>query len=214
MNVLLGLSRSIDRMTTFVGKAVSWLILASVLISAGNAVIRKLFDMSSNAWLELQWYLFGAVFMLAAAWTLQKNEHVRIDIISNMLSRRTRNWIDFLGHLLILVPFSGLMVWLLVPYVLRSFENQEYSPNAGGLIVWPAKAILLAGFALLLLQAISELIKRGGVLFYGMEDTTPLHRAHPAAEEMEGTALIPDRDARDADPPGDAPPHRDGGAAR
>lgn len=211
MNVLLGLSRSIDRMTTFVGKAVSWLILASVLISAGNAVIRKLFDMSSNAWLELQWYLFGAVFMLAAAWTLQKNEHVRIDIISNMLSRRTRNWIDFLGHLLILVPFSGLMVWLLVPYVLRSFENQEYSPNAGGLIVWPAKAILLAGFALLLLQAISELIKRGGVLFYGMEDTTPLHRAHPAAEEMEGTALIPDQDAGS---PEGAPRHRDGGATR
>lgn len=187
MNLLLGVSRSIDRVTAFVGKAVAWLILASVLVSAGNAVIRKAFDMSSNAWLELQWYLFGAVFMLAAAWTLQKNEHVRIDIISNQLPRRARNWIDFLGHLLVLLPFSGLMIWLLVPYVLRSYETHEMSGNAGGLVIWPAKALLLGGFFLLFIQGISELIKKASVLFFGMEDETPQHSSHPAAEEMEGT---------------------------
>jgi len=196
MNALLGLSRSIDRFTAFIGKAVSWLVLASVLVSAGNAVIRKAFDMSSNAWLELQWYLFGAVFMLAAAWTLQKNEHVRIDIVSNQLPRRTRDWIDFLGHLFVLLPFSGLMVWLLVPYVARSYEGHEMSGNAGGLIIWPAKALLLAGFALLFLQGVSELIKKAGVLFFGVEDTTPQHASHPTAEEMEGTVV--DRDSESA----------------
>lgn len=187
MQALLGLSRSIDRLTAFVGKSVAWLVLVAVLVSAVNAVVRKAFDISSNAWLELQWYLFGAVFMLAAAWTLQKNEHVRVDILSNLMSRRARNWIDFLGHLLVLLPFSGLMLWLLVPYVLRSFDSGEYSPNAGGLIVWPAKALLLAGFALLFLQGISELIKKAAVLFAGVDDLTPHHSAPPAVEAMEAT---------------------------
>lgn len=185
MNALLAVSRTIDRFTAFVGKSVAWLILASVLVSAVNAVVRKTFDLSSNAWLELQWYLFGAVFMLAAAWTLQKNEHVRVDIVSGFFSRRVRNWIDFLGHLLILLPFTLLMLKLLVPYVIRSYESGEYSPNAGGLILWPAKALLLAGFALLFLQAVSELIKRASVLFFGMEDTTPLHKNHPSLEDAE-----------------------------
>lgn len=200
MNLLLGLSRSIDRLTAFIGKAVSWLVLAAVLVSAANAVIRKAFDMSSNAWLELQWYLFGAVFMLAAAWTLQKNEHVRIDIVSNQLSQKARNWIDFLGHLLVLLPFSGLMIWLLVPYVMRSYETGEMSGNAGGLIIWPAKALLLVGFAFLFLQGISELIKKAGVIFFGIEDRTPQHSSHPTAEEMEGTA------SHDGDPHGEGRP--------
>ncbi|MGN6550857.1 MAG: TRAP transporter small permease subunit [Pararhizobium sp.] len=187
MQALMGLSRSIDRLTAFVGKSVAWLVLVAVLVSAVNAVVRKAFDISSNAWLELQWYLFGAVFMLAAAWTLQKNEHVRVDILSNLMSRRARNWIDFLGHLLVLLPFSGLMLWLLVPYVLRSFDSGEYSPNAGGLIVWPAKGLLLAGFALLFLQGISELIKKAAVLFAGADDPTPHHSSPPAVEAMEAT---------------------------
>ena len=200
MNALLAVSRAIDRLTAFVGKSVAWLILASVLVSAVNAVVRKAFDLSSNAWLELQWYLFGAVFMLASAWTLQRNEHVRVDIVSGFFSRRVRNWIDFLGHLFILLPFAFLMVKLLVPYVILSYESQEYSPNAGGLILWPAKALLLAGFLLLLLQGISELIKRAAVLFCGMEDTTPLHKNHPSMEDAdlapEGVLTAPAPSAR------------------
>lgn len=187
MQALIGLSRSIDRLTAFVGKSVSWLVLVAVLVSAVNAVVRKAFDISSNGWLELQWYLFGAVFMLAAAWTLQKNEHVRVDILSNLMSRRARAWIDFLGHLVMLLPFCGLMLWLLVPYVIHSIDSGEYSPNAGGLIVWPAKALLLAGFGLLFLQGLSELIKKAAVLFFGMTDPTPAHSAPPAVEAMEAT---------------------------
>lgn len=197
MNALIAVSRTIDRFTAFAGRAVAWLILASVLVSAVNAVVRKTFDLSSNAWLELQWYLFGAVFMLAAAWTLQRNEHVRVDIVSNFFSRRARNWIDFLGHILVLVPFTLLMLKLLIPYVLISYETQEYSPNAGGLIVWPAKAILLAGFLLLFLQAISEIIKRAGTLFGGMEDTLTRHGSHPSAEDAENAP--PERAYREMD---------------
>lgn len=190
MQALLSFSRGIDRVTTFFGRAVSWLVLVVVLVSAGNAIVRKAFNMSSNAWLEVQWYLFGAIFMLAAAWTLLRNEHIRVDIVSNYLSKRSRDWIDFLGHLLFLLPFTILMVWLLVPYVVGSFERQEYSPNAGGLIVWPAKALLLAGFVLLVFQGVSELIKRGAILFAGVPDTTPLAKHLPLAEEME--QLAPD----------------------
>ncbi|MEE2950372.1 MAG: TRAP transporter small permease subunit [Pseudomonadota bacterium] len=196
---LLSLSRAIDRVTTFIGRGISWLVLIVVLVSAGNAVIRKIFDVSSNAWLELQWYLFGAIFMLCAAWTLLRNEHIRVDIISNLMTKRQRDWVDFLGHLFMLLPFTLLMVWLLTPYVISSFERQEYSPNAGGLIVWPAKALLLAGFLLLLAQAISELIKRAGVLFAGIEDTTPM--ATHAAEAVEAGALAPDTPQGGADTP-------------
>ncbi|MEF2550451.1 TRAP transporter small permease subunit [Aurantimonas sp. A2-1-M11] len=203
MSALLSFSRGIDRVTTFIGRSVSWLVLLVVLVSAGNAIIRKLFDISSNAWLELQWYLFGAIFMLAAAWTLLKNEHIRVDIVSNVLSKRTRDWIDFIGHLVALLPFTGLMIWLLSPYVLQSFSRGEYSPNAGGLILWPAKALLLAGFILLFLQGVSELIKRGAILFGGMEDTTPMASAHPEAPEL--AALAPDHPEGGAEPP----PHDD-----
>ncbi|TFF21984.1 TRAP transporter small permease subunit [Jiella endophytica] len=191
MSALMSFARGIDRVTAFVGRGVAWLVLVVVLVSAGNAVIRKVFDISSNAWLELQWYLFGAIFMLAAAWTLQRNEHIRVDIVSNMLSKRTRDWIDLIGHLVILLPFTVVMVWLLAPYVLHSFEIGEYSPNAGGLIIWPAKALLLAGFLLLLFQGISELIKRAAVLFAGYPDETPAGVAH-AAEASELAALAPD----------------------
>jgi TRAP-type mannitol/chloroaromatic compound transport system permease small subunit len=143
---------------------VSWLVLVAVLVSAGNAVIRKAFSMSSNAWLELQWYLFGAVFMLAAAYTLKNNEHIRIDIFYGSRSKRTRDWIDLLGHILFLMPFSVLMVFLLWPYVWRSYLSGEHSPNAGGLVLWPARAFLLIGFVLLVLQGVSEIIKKIAIM--------------------------------------------------
>jgi TRAP-type mannitol/chloroaromatic compound transport system permease small subunit len=185
---LLAVSRVIDAVTGFIGHHIRWLILAAVLVSATNAIIRKLFDISSNAWLELQWYLFGAVFMLAAAYTLQRNEHIRIDIVSGRLAKRTRDWIDLLGHTLMLMPFAILMLYYLVPYVRQSFRNQETSGNAGGLIIWPAKAILLAGFALLALQGVSEIIKRVAVMRGAIPDPTPEHHAHPIVEEQLATA--------------------------
>ena len=164
MGALLALSRGIDAVTAFIGRWVYWLILAAVLVSAGNATVRKLFDISSNAWLELQWYLFGAVFMLAAAYTLQRNEHIRIDIISNMLSARTRNWIDVIGHTLFLLPLTLLMISQSAPWVLEGIKSGEMSSSAGGLILWPARFVILAGFVLLFFQAISELVKRVAVM--------------------------------------------------
>jgi TRAP-type mannitol/chloroaromatic compound transport system permease small subunit len=160
MGALLYLSRGIDAVTASVGRWVYWLILAAVLVSAGNAVIRKLFSISSNAWLELQWYLFGAVFMLAAAYTLQRNEHIRIDIVSNMLPKRGRDWIDVIGHALFLLPLSVLMVRELLPWVIAGIRSGEMSSNAGGLVLWPARLVILVGFVLLFFQGISELIKR------------------------------------------------------
>jgi len=164
MGALLSLSRVIDAVTACIGRWVYWLILAAVLVSAGNAVVRKLFDVSSNAWLELQWYLFGAVFMLAAAYTLQRNEHIRIDIVSNMLPARGRNWIDVIGHALFLLPLTVIMVRQMVPWVIDGIQSGEVSSNAGGLIIWPARLIVLVGFMLLLVQAISEVIKRIAVM--------------------------------------------------
>lgn len=188
MEGLLALSRGIDRLNEFIGKWVSWLILVSILVSAGNAIIRKLFDVSSNAWLELQWYLFGAAFMLAAAYTLKQNEHIRIDIVYGMWSRRVQHWIDLIGHLFFLMPFVLLMVYMFVPYTLHSFQSCEGSTNSGGLIVWPAKAILLVGFTLLALQGISEIIKKIAIMRGDMEDPNPFVSAHEQAE-LEGKAL-------------------------
>ncbi|MBX3597139.1 MAG: TRAP transporter small permease subunit [Rhizobiaceae bacterium] len=188
MAILLALSRAIDRFNEIVGKAVGWLILLSILISATNAVIRKAFSMSSNAWLEAQWYLFGAAFLLAAAYTLKQNEHIRIDIVYGMFSRRVQHWIDLLGHILFLMPFVLLMIYYFVPYVMLSYRIGEVSTNAGGLIVWPAKALLLAGFTLLGLQGVSEIIKKIAVMRGDIEDPNPFVSAHEAAE-LEGKAL-------------------------
>ena len=182
MDGLLALSRGIDRLNEFIGKWVSWLILLSILVSAGNAIIRKTFDISSNAWLELQWYLFGAAFLLAAAYTLKQNEHIRIDIVYGMFPRRVQHWIDLLGHLLFLMPFCLLMVLYLGPYVLLSYRSGEVSNNAGGLIIWPAKLLLLIGFALLTLQGVSEIIKKIAVMRGRMEDPNPFVSAHEQAE--------------------------------
>lgn len=188
MKGLLALSRGIDRLNETIGKLVSWLILLAILVSAGNAVIRKVFDTSSNAWLELQWYLFGAAFMLAAAYTLKQNEHIRIDIVYGLFPRRLRHWIDLFGHVFFLMPFVTLMVIYFVPYVSLSFHSGEMSTNAGGLIVWPAKAILLAGFFLLFLQGISEIIKKIAIMRGLMEDPNPFLSAHEQAE-LEAKAL-------------------------
>ncbi len=170
MDALLALSRGIDRLTAFIGRAVSFAILAAILVSATNAVIRKLFDSSSNAWLELQWYLFGAAYLLAAAYTLQRNEHIRIDILSSQLPRRVRSWIELGGHLLMLMPFVILIIVEAVPFVWRSVVEGEHSPNAGGLLLWPAKSLILAGFVLLFLQGVSEIIKRIAILSGRLED--------------------------------------------
>jgi TRAP-type mannitol/chloroaromatic compound transport system permease small subunit len=164
LDAALGLSQLIDRANAFIGKSVSWLVLAAVLVSAVNAIIRKAFDTSSNAWLEAQWYLFGAVFMLAAAWVLQLNAHVRIDALSTHFSQKTRNWIDLFGHIFFLLPLCLLMIWLTIPYFWESFIGNEISANAGGLIVWPTKLFILIGFILLTFQGLSEIIKRLAVI--------------------------------------------------
>jgi TRAP-type mannitol/chloroaromatic compound transport system permease small subunit len=189
MQALIALSRGIDRVTDVIGRAVIWLILMAVLVSAGNAVVRKVFNYSSNAWLELQWYLFGAAFMLAAAYTLKQNEHVRVDILYASRSRATQHWIDLFGHVFFLLPFVVLMTWLLVPYALQAWNSGEMSSNAGGLIIWPARALLLAGFILLVLQALSEIIKKIAVILGLMEDPHPTISAKEAAE-LEVAALV------------------------
>ncbi|MCV3238340.1 TRAP transporter small permease subunit [Mesorhizobium sp. ZC-5] len=189
MAELLALSRAIDRFNEFVGKWVGWLILVSILVSAGNAVIRKAFNMSSNAWLELQWYLFGAAFLLAAAYTLKQNEHIRIDIVYGMFSRRVQHWIDLLGHVFFLMPFVLLMIFYFVPYVSLSFHSGEVSTNAGGLIIWPAKSLLLIGFLLLGVQGVSEIIKKIAIMSGHMDDPNPFISAHEQAE-LDAKALV------------------------
>ncbi|MBC2836001.1 TRAP transporter small permease subunit [Paragemmobacter straminiformis] len=188
MRALLALAAGIDRINERVGRATAWLILVAVLVSAANAVVRKVFSVSSNAWLEMQWYLFGAAFLLAAAYTLKQNEHIRIDIVYGLFSRRVQHWIDLFGHVVFLMPFVLLMVWYLVPYVAQSFRNGEVSTNSGGLVIWPAKGLLLAGFVLLAAQGISEIIKKIGVMRGLIPDPTPFVSAHEAAEK-EGAAL-------------------------
>jgi TRAP-type mannitol/chloroaromatic compound transport system permease small subunit len=186
MNALLGLSRGIDRVTEWIGRSVIWLILAAILVSAINAIIRKVFSSSSNAWLELQWYLFGGAFMLAAAYTLKHNEHVRIDIFYGSRTRRTQHWIDLFGHVFFLMPVVALMVWMTVPYALQAWRSGQVSTNAGGLIIWPARAILAAGFILLLFQGISEIVKKIAVIRGLIPDPAPTMSAQElAAREAE-----------------------------
>jgi TRAP-type mannitol/chloroaromatic compound transport system permease small subunit len=182
MQPLLALARAIDRLNDIVGKSVMWMILVAVIVSATNAVVRKVFNYSSNAWLELQWYLFGAVFMLAAAYTLKNNEHVRIDVFYGTRSRQTQHWIDLFGHIFFLLPVAVLMTWLLVPYFLQAWFSGEVSSNSGGLIIWPARALMLAGFVLLLLQAAAEIIKKIAVIAGLIEDPHPFITAQQQAE--------------------------------
>lgn len=188
MKSLLAVSSGIDRINEIIGRAVAWLIFVAVIISAGNAIVRKVFNTSSNSWLELQWYLFGAAFLLAAAYTLKQNEHVRIDIVYGIWSRRTQHWIDLFGHVMFLMPFVTLMIWYFVPWVSRSIASGEVSTNSGGLIIWPAKLLLLIGFSQLWFQGVSEIIKKIAVIRGVIEDPNPFMSSHAAAE-AEGEAL-------------------------
>jgi TRAP-type mannitol/chloroaromatic compound transport system permease small subunit len=186
---LLHLSRAIDGFNRAIGRISAWAILVAVLVSAFNAIIRKVFGISSNAWLELQWYLFGAVFMFCAPWTLAANEHIRIDILSARLSQRGRNIVEFIGHFLFLLPFALLMTVLSIPFFLNSYRSGEVSSSAGGLTIWPAKAMILIGFALLLLQWLSEVIKRAAIARGIMEDPHG-PAGHQAAAEAEAERLL------------------------
>ena len=184
MAPLLSLSRLIDRLTTWVGRWVAWLVLAAVLISALNATVRKAFNTSSNAYLEIQWYLFAAVFLLAAGYTLMRQEHVKIDVITGRFTKRTQIWIDVVGLVLFVMPLVYTVIHLSVPLVIRAYEMNEYSQNAGGLIRWPVFALLPLGFLLLGIQAISELIKRVAFLRGLIPDPTQKGQAKSAEEEL------------------------------
>lgn len=183
MKLLLRLSRLIDWINERVGRVVMWLVLFAVLISAGNAIVRKVFNTSSNAMLEIQWYLFAALFMLAAGYTFLRNEHVRIDLVNARLSPRAQNVVDVFGILFFLLPMACLILWLSWPIVMLSLSSGEMSQNAGGLIRWPVKMTLPVGLALLVLQAVSELIKR--IAFLTGHGPNPLEKkAEVVSEEL------------------------------
>ncbi len=205
MTALIGLSRVIDSINERIGKVAAWAIVVAILVSAINAIIRRIFGVSSNAWLELQWYLFGAVFMLCAAWTLKANEHIRIDIISNKLSKRGRDTIDLIGHLFFLLPFVALMLYLSFPYFFNSYRSGEVSSNAGGLLIWPAKGLILLGFISLAFQWLSELIKRVAIMNGQLVDEhdTAGHNAVEAEAERLIAELADTSTTKGGEPPGD-----------
>jgi TRAP-type mannitol/chloroaromatic compound transport system permease small subunit len=200
MQMLLAASRKVDALNLLVGRSVRWLILAAVLISAGNAVVRKAFQTSSNALLEIQWYLFSAVFLLCAAYALLRNAHVRIDFVSVRLSARARSWIDIAGIVFFAVPFCWLLVQLSLPLVLEAFQTDETSSNAGGLLRWPVYALVPLGMALLLLQCISELVKHVAFL-RGLLPSAALHASsegdpqdQPGPPLVDVPASLPDQE--------------------
>lgn len=187
MQALLKLSQGIDAFTRWTGKRLAWLIVLAVIISAVNAIIRKTFDTSSNSWLELQWVLFSIVFLLCSPWTLLDNEHIRIDIVNNALPKKARNVIDVVGHVFFLFPICIVMIITGVPFFLRSFQVNEQSGNAGGLPQWPAKALIMIAFAFLLVQGVSELIKRIAVMRGLIPDP---HESQVSALEAEVEHLV------------------------
>ena len=184
MNALLGLSRAIDAMSERIGRIVYWLILVVVLISAANATIRKVFNYSSNAYLEIQWYLFSAVFLFGAGYTLLRNEHVRIDIIIGRFSVKVQTWIDVLGTIFFLMPMAVMFIYLSWPIFVRTYTHGEISTNAGGLLIWPARILVPIGFLLLILQGISELIKRVAFLTGNGPDPLAKHEGKSAEQEL------------------------------
>ncbi len=198
MNFLLSLSKRIDQISEWVGRWVAWLVLASVLISAGNAVSRKALNISSNAYLEIQWYLFAAVFMLAAGYTLMRQEHVKIDVVSGRFAKRTQIWIDIVGICVFLLPFVYFIIKLAMPLVINAFVTQEMSSNAGGLIRWPVFALLPAGLFLLGMQAVSELIKRVAFLQGRIPDPSKKQGAKTPEEEFAAFLLEKEVAAREA----------------
>jgi TRAP-type mannitol/chloroaromatic compound transport system permease small subunit len=182
MSSLLSFSRFIDAINEKIGLAISWALLLAVLICSGNALVRYIFNSSSNAWLEIQWYLFGAIFLLASAYTLKRNEHVRIDVVVGRFSKRTQVWVDVFGFTFFLLPATLLILYFAIPFAYESIRNQEVSSNAGGLIIWPAKTLIPVGFFLLTLQGISELIKRIGFLM-GLVDASEFEKQAATPEE-------------------------------
>lgn len=187
MNAWLRLSSAIDGINRRVGHAVAWLVLLMTLVSAANAISRKAFSVSSNAFLEIQWYLFAAVFMLAAGYTLLENEHVRVDILNTRFSVRARLWLELFGTFVFLGPFTALMLWYGWPYFMVSFTGREVSLQAGGLILWPAKLLIPVGFLLLFLQGVSQAIKLVAALA-GRMAAAPLIDRHAAQEEAAAAA--------------------------
>lgn len=183
MRGLLRVSAWIDALNQRVGRAVMWLVLLAVVVSAGNAAVRKAFDTSSNAWLEIQWYLFSAVFLLAAGYTLLQQGHVRIDVLLGRFGRRTQTWVECFGIVFFLLPFVALVIDLVLPLVARAYVSGETSSNAGGLIRWPVYALVPLGFALLGLQGVSELVKRAAFLA-GCGPDPGRRPAEPTAEEQ------------------------------
>ena len=188
MQALLKISKAVDWLNTQVGKHVIWLILASTVISAVNATVRKAFNVSSNAYLEVQWYLFAASFLLASAYTLLNGEHVKIDVIYSRWSKRVQIWIDLLGFTFFLLPFCAAVLWFSIPFFLQGYRSNEVSPSAGGLILWPVYAMMPLGFFLLMLQGISELIKRIAFLQGLIPDPT-LKKVEKTAEEELAEAI-------------------------
>lgn len=182
MSFLLKISRLIDGINDLIGKLAMWLILAATLISAGNAIIRKIFGTSSNAWLEIQWYLFAAVFMLGGGYAFLRNAHVRIDFISTKFSQRTRNWIDVIGIIVFLFPLCIMMVMEGWPVFERAWTSGEMSSNAGGLVRWPVYLLIPAGFIILMAQGVSELIKR--IAYITGQGPDPLDHTGPSETEM------------------------------
>jgi len=198
MPFLLSLSRRIDRFSELIGRSVAWLVLAAVVISAVNAAVRRAFNMSSNAFLEIQWYLFAAVFMLAAGYTMLRQEHVKIDVISGRFSKRVQVWIDIVGICLFLFPFIFMIIKLSMPLVINAYQIHEMSSNAGGLVRWPVFALLPLGLLLLGIQGVSELIKRVAFLQGLIPDPTKKQGAKSPEEELAEFLLHKEVAAREA----------------
>ena len=191
MHTLLRLSGLIDALTERVGRAVRWLVLVAVLVSAGNALVRYAFNRSSNAWLEIQWYLFAAVFLLCAGYALKHNQHVRVDVVASRLSRRAQAGIDAFGTLFFLLPMAVLLTWLSWPVFMDTWRSGEVSANANGLPLWPARALVPAGFSLLVLQGVSELIKRVAFLLGLVPD--PADKEDAGAQRELAAAILRNR---------------------
>ena len=198
MHALLSLSKKIDALSEWVGRWVAWLLLFAVLISAANAVVRKAFNMSSNGFLEIQWYLFAATFLLASGYTLLRQEHVKIDVVSGRFSKRTQVWIDIIGICVFLFPFVIVIIKLAMPLVINAYVTQEVSSNAGGLIRWPVFALLPLGLLLLGIQAVSELIKRIAFLQGLIPDPTKKQGSKTPEEELAEFLLQKEVAAREA----------------
>ncbi|MEI7514301.1 MAG: TRAP transporter small permease subunit [Betaproteobacteria bacterium] len=198
MKFLLSLSKRIDGISEWIGRWVAWLVLLAVLTSAGNAAMRKAFNMSSNSFLEIQWYLFAAVFLLASGYTLMRQEHVKIDVVSGRFSKRTQIWIDIIGICVFLLPFSFVIIKLAMPLVINAYITQEVSSNAGGLIRWPVFALLPTGMFLLSMQGVSELIKRAAFLQGLIPDPSKKQGAKTPEEELAEFLLQKEVAAREA----------------